>query len=146
MNFRCGSSYNMPLFLWTGKPSISLSLSQKILSLGLHSIPKEKYYGKQALLQNREGENVKNPKVIAGLAVGVLFVIFLFQNMDDVALRVYFWQVSMPKIVLVPLAILVGFVAGFVVAKITGRPRKPAHEKDLQAPLPSGFRPPDPSK
>ena len=89
---------------------------------------------------------MKNPKVIAGLVVGVLFVIFLFQNMDDVALRVYFWQVSMPKIILVPLAILIGFVAGFVVAKITGRPRKPATEKDLQAPPPSGSRPPDPGK
>jgi len=89
---------------------------------------------------------VKNPKVIAGLVVGVLFVIFLFQNMDEVALRVYFWQVSMPKVILVPLAILIGFVAGFVVAKITGRPRKPATEKDLQAPLPSDSSPPDPGK
>ena len=89
---------------------------------------------------------MKNPKVIAGLVVGVLFVIFLFQNMDEVALRVYFWQVSMPKIILVPLAILIGFVAGFVVAKITGRPRKPATEKNLQAPPPSGSRTPDPGK
>ncbi|HYQ61243.1 MAG TPA: LapA family protein, partial [Desulfatiglandales bacterium] len=67
---------------------------------------------------------MKNPKVIAGLVVGVLFVIFLFQNMDDVALRVYFWQVSMPKIILVPLAILVGFVAGFVTAKVKGKPSR----------------------
>jgi uncharacterized integral membrane protein len=91
-------------------------------------------------------EIVKNPKVIAGLVVGVLFVIFLFQNMDEVALRVYFWQVSMPKIILVPLAILVGFLAGFVVAKITGRPRKPSTEKDLHAPPPSSSRPLDPGK
>jgi uncharacterized integral membrane protein len=97
-------------------------------------------------LQYREGENMKNPKVIVGLVVGVLFVIFLFQNMDEVALRLYFWQVSMPKIILVPLAILVGFAAGFVVAKITGRPRKPKPEKDLQAPSPLGSRPPDPGK
>lgn len=89
---------------------------------------------------------MKNPKVIAGLVVGVLFVIFLFQNMDDVALRLYFWQVSMPKIILVPLAVLVGFVAGFAVAKITGRPRKPATEKDLQSPPPSSSRPLDPGK
>jgi uncharacterized integral membrane protein len=89
---------------------------------------------------------MKNPKAILGLVLGVLFLIFLFQNMDDVALRLYFWQVSMPKIILVPLAILVGFVAGFVVAKITGRPRKPAPEKDLQAPPPSGSRPPAPGK
>jgi len=89
---------------------------------------------------------VKNPKTIAGLALGLLFVIFLFQNMDDVALRLYFWQVSMPKILLVPLAILVGFVGGFVLAKITGRPRKPATEKNLQAPPPSGSKPPDAGK
>lgn len=86
---------------------------------------------------------MKNPKVIAGLVVGVFFVIFLFQNMDDVVLRVYFWQVSMPKIILVPLAILVGFVAGFVLAKITGRPRKPETEDDLQSPPSSVSRPLD---
>jgi uncharacterized integral membrane protein len=89
---------------------------------------------------------VKNPKVIAGLVIGVLFVIFLFQNMDDVALRLYFWQVSMPKIILVPLAILVGFVAGFVLARITGKPRKPKPVKDLQPAPPSSPRPADPGK
>ena len=89
---------------------------------------------------------MKNPKVIVGLVVGVLFVIFLFQNMDDVALRLYFWQVSMPKIILVPLAILVGFAVGFLLAKITGKPRKPKSGSDLQAPPPSGSRPPDPVK
>ncbi len=89
---------------------------------------------------------MKNPKVIAGLVVGVLFVIFLFQNMDDVAMRLYFWQVSMPKIILFLLALLAGFAAGFVLAKITGKPRKPKPEKDLQAPPPSGSRSPDPGK
>jgi len=91
-------------------------------------------------------EVVKNPKVIAGLVVGVLFVVFLLQNMEGVTLWLYFKQVSVPKIIVILLSILVGFVAGFVVAKITGRPRKPATEKDLQAPPPSGSRPPDPGK
>jgi uncharacterized integral membrane protein len=134
-----------PFFVGQENP-FPQSIFQKILLLRLHSILKKKYYGRQALLQKREGENMKNPKVIVGLVVGVLFVIFLFQNMDEVALRLYFWQVSMPKIILVPLAILVGFAAGFVVAKITGRPRKPKPEKDLQAPSPLGSRPPDPGK
>jgi len=89
---------------------------------------------------------VKNPKVIAGLVVGVLFVVFLLQNMEGVTLWLYFKQVSVPKIIVILLSILVGFVAGFVVAKITGRPRKPATEKDLQAPPPSGSRPPAPGK
>ena len=89
---------------------------------------------------------MKKPKVIAGLVLGLLFVIFLFQNMEPVPLQFYFWQRSMPIIILISLSILVGFVAGFVVAKITGRPRKPSIEKDLQAPPPSGSRPADPGK
>ena len=89
---------------------------------------------------------MKNPKVIAGLAVGILLVIFLFQNMDHVALRVYFWQVSMPKIILVPLAILVGFVAGFVVAKISGKNRKPKPVKDFLSPRTSSPGAPAPGK
>jgi uncharacterized integral membrane protein len=87
---------------------------------------------------------VKNPKVIAGSVIGLLFVIFLFQNMDDVALRLYFWQVSMPKIILVPLAILVGFAAGFVLAKITGKPRKSKTGQDLQAASPAPSEPSSP--
>jgi uncharacterized integral membrane protein len=89
---------------------------------------------------------VKNPKVIAGMVLGVLFLIFLFQNMDEVALRVYFWQVSMPKIILVPLAILVGFVAGFVVAKISGKDRKAKPVKDFQSPATSSPGTPAPGK
>jgi len=77
---------------------------------------------------------MKNPKVIAGLVIGVLFLIFLFQNMDEVALRLYFWQVSMSKIILVPLAILIGFVAGFVVAKIAGKHRKTRPAEDPHSP------------
>jgi uncharacterized integral membrane protein len=89
---------------------------------------------------------MKNPKVIAGLVIGVLFVIFLFQNIDDVALRLYFWQVSMPKVILIPLAMLIGFAAGFVLAKITGKPRKPSTPKEPQTSPPSGSPSPTPAK
>jgi uncharacterized integral membrane protein len=89
---------------------------------------------------------VKNPKVIAGLVIGVLFLIFLFQNMEDVPLEFYFWQRSMPKIILISLAILIGFVAGFVVAKMKGRPRKPQPPKDAQVPPPSAPSPAGPAK
>jgi uncharacterized integral membrane protein len=104
------------------------------------------YGGWARSFSEQGGENVKNPKVIAGLIVGLLFVIFLFQNMDEVALRLYFWQVSMPKIILVPLAILIGLVVGFVLAKITGKPRKPATGKDVQASSLSNSVPSNPGK
>lgn len=89
---------------------------------------------------------MKNPKTIAGLVIGLLFLIFLFQNMDYVPLRFYFWERSIPKIILIPVAILVGFVAGYVTAKIRGRPRKTAAGKDLQTPSPAASGPSSPGK
>jgi uncharacterized integral membrane protein len=69
--------------------------------------------------------DVKNPKIIAAIVVGILFVIFLFQNTDVVTLRLYFWKVSMPQIILIPAVLLIGFAAGLIVAKVTGRPKVP---------------------
>ncbi len=66
---------------------------------------------------------MKNPKVIAGLVVGILFLIFLFQNTDVVTLRLYFWNISMPQIILMPVVLLIGFAGGFIVAKLTGGPK-----------------------
>jgi uncharacterized integral membrane protein len=93
------------------------------------------------LILSSEGKALKNPKVIAGLVIGVLFLIFLFQNMETVTLHLYFWQISMPKIILIPLAILVGFVAGFAVAKLTGKPPKAKIERNQPAPSPSDSGP-----
>jgi uncharacterized integral membrane protein len=92
----------------------------------------------------REGKTLKNPKVIVGLVIGLLFLIFLFQNMEEVTLRLYFWQISMPKIILIPLAILVGFVAGFAVAKLTGKPPKAKNQRNLEPPSSSNSGPASP--
>jgi uncharacterized integral membrane protein len=66
---------------------------------------------------------VKNPKVIAGLVVGILLLIVLVQNREVVTLHLYFWQISMPQIILIPIVLLIGFAGGFIVAKMTGRPK-----------------------
>jgi len=67
---------------------------------------------------------VRNPKIIAIIVVFVLFLIFLFQNTSVVTLRLYFWEVSMSQIILIPLVLLVGFAIGFAVAKLTGRKKQ----------------------
>jgi uncharacterized integral membrane protein len=66
---------------------------------------------------------VKNPKVISAIVLGILFLIFLFQNTDVVTLRLYFWKVSMSQIILIPAVLLIGFAVGFTIAKLTGRPK-----------------------
>jgi uncharacterized integral membrane protein len=72
---------------------------------------------------------VKNPKVIAVIVVGILLLIFLFQNREAVTLHLYFWQISMPQIILIPAVLLIGFAVGFIVAKLTAGPKPSAPAK-----------------
>jgi uncharacterized integral membrane protein len=61
------------------------------------------------------------PKLIVSLVVVVLFLIFLFQNTQVVTLRLYFWSISMSQIILIPLTLILGFAAGYIVAKTAGK-------------------------
>ena len=72
---------------------------------------------------------MKNPKVIVGLVLAALFLIFLFQNMQVVTLKIYFWQIAMSQIILIAIVLLIGFVAGYLVARFTGKPPKPKGTK-----------------
>lgn len=54
----------------------------------------------------------------AGLAaVGILFFILLLQNTQVVTLHIFFWKISMSRIIFIPLVLFIGFVMGFVVGK-----------------------------
>ena len=60
------------------------------------------------------------------LVVAILFallVILLVQNTQEVVFRFYFWKISMSQVILVPLAVLVGFLFGYFAAKM-GRGKK----------------------
>lgn len=68
---------------------------------------------------------MKNPKIIVVLVLAILLIIFLLQNTQVVNLRFYFWKISMSQIILIPLVLVVGFVAGYVVAKVTKKGPSP---------------------
>lgn len=65
-------------------------------------------------------------KLITLLIVLVLALIVLVQNTHVVSFRLLFWSVDMSMVVLVLLMLLIGFVLGFVVAKLTGRKKREA--------------------
>jgi uncharacterized integral membrane protein len=67
---------------------------------------------------------LKNPKFIISLVLVALVAILLFQNTEVVTLKIYFWEISMSQIILIPLVLLIGFLAGYGVAKFTGKPSK----------------------
>ncbi|MFZ7112713.1 MAG: LapA family protein [Desulfatiglandales bacterium] len=66
---------------------------------------------------------MKSPKVIIGSVVFLLFLVFLFQNMEDVTLRLYFWKISMPQIILIPLCIVLGFLLGYLASGMIRKKR-----------------------
>lgn len=64
------------------------------------------------------------PKIIIILVLVALFAILLIQNIQVVTYRLFFWKISVSQIILVPLAMLVGFIIGFIVAKVTSSQKR----------------------
>jgi len=57
------------------------------------------------------------PKTIAIFILGGLLFIILLQNTQVVSVRFLFWELSMSRIILVPLIMLMGFIIGFFVGR-----------------------------
>lgn len=63
---------------------------------------------------------MKKAKFITTAILAVLFGVLLMQNSQVVSLKLFFWEISMSRIIFFPVLVLIGFVVGFVVAKMTG--------------------------
>jgi len=62
-------------------------------------------------------------KILIVAVLLALIIILLVQNTQEVVFRIYLWKISMSQVILVPLAVLVGFLFGYFVAKM-GREKK----------------------
>lgn len=62
-------------------------------------------------------------KTIILIILAGLGVVILIQNSQVATIRLFFWEIAMSQIILVPLVFIIGFVAGFLAAKF-GRRRK----------------------
>ena len=72
------------------------------------------------------------PKVIILLIVTILALVILLQNTDPTQFQLLFWEIEMSLVVLVLVNLLIGFVLGFVVAKLSGRrPKQKASATDV---------------
>ncbi|MDD4203232.1 MAG: LapA family protein [Candidatus Omnitrophica bacterium] len=57
------------------------------------------------------------PKHIAILVVSGFCLIVLLQNTQVVSFNLFFWKLSMSRIILFPLLIVIGFLIGFFVGR-----------------------------
>lgn len=62
-----------------------------------------------------------NVKLIVVSIIAVLTGIVIMQNTDVVAFRLLFWQFNMSRILLLLVTLILGFVLGFIIAKLMPR-------------------------
>jgi uncharacterized integral membrane protein len=62
--------------------------------------------------------DVMKTKILIVSVLLVLIIILLVKNTQEVIFRIYFWKISMSQMVLVPLAVLVGFLFGYFIARM----------------------------
>jgi uncharacterized integral membrane protein len=60
------------------------------------------------------------PKTIIVVILIVLALVIILQNTEVVTLRFLFWDLSMSRVILIPLLMLVGFVLGYIVTTVRG--------------------------
>ncbi len=63
---------------------------------------------------------MKNPKILLIIVILSLFVIVTLQNTEIARFKILFWTVDMSRIIFIYLSVIVGFITGYIVAKITG--------------------------
>jgi uncharacterized integral membrane protein len=65
------------------------------------------------------GEFFKRPKVIAIIVIAILALIILLQNMATVTFSLFFWQVQVSQLLLVVIMLVIGYVLGYLTAKLS---------------------------
>jgi len=60
------------------------------------------------------GDRLLQPKVVFFFILVVIVLIVLLQNSHAVSFHILFWEIRASLIVLLPLALVVGFVAGYI--------------------------------
>ena len=70
------------------------------------------------------GQKARQAKLILIAVAAILLVIILIQNASWVEVALLFWQVRMPRIVLLLVILLIGFALGLLTASMLMRRRK----------------------
>ena len=58
------------------------------------------------------------PKIIVIITLIVLFLVIMIQNTEVVDIQLFIWKISMSRIIMISFMILIGFVLGYLVARL----------------------------
>lgn len=63
---------------------------------------------------------MKNAKILLIIIILSLFLIVTLQNTEIATFKILFWTADMSRIIFIYLSVIVGFITGYIIAKITG--------------------------
>jgi len=69
-------------------------------------------------------------KFILGIIIGILALIFIFQNMQTVDVSFLAWTITMSRALMLLIILLIGFILGWAVVGIARRRRASEREKN----------------
>jgi len=69
-------------------------------------------------------------KFILGIIIGILALIFIFQNMQTVDVTFLAWTITMSRALMLLIILLIGFILGWAVVGIARRRRASEREKN----------------
>jgi uncharacterized integral membrane protein len=59
------------------------------------------------------------PRVVLAIVLGLLVLILVFQNTEVVTVAFLLWKFEMSRVILILLAVMTGFISGYLVARLT---------------------------
>jgi len=62
-----------------------------------------------------------NTKIVVLLTTILLAVIIMLQNTQQTVIKLLFWSVGIPRILLIVILILLGFIMGYMTATMKGK-------------------------
>ena len=54
--------------------------------------------------------------IIIGI-LAILFIIIIIQNSGSVEYKIFLWEISISRIILIPIFLIIGFLIGFFIPK-----------------------------
>jgi uncharacterized integral membrane protein len=62
-------------------------------------------------------------KIIVLIILAIIFVILIVQNSKPIEVEIFFWTIYMSQIIIFFIILAIGFIGGYIVAKLEDRKR-----------------------
>jgi uncharacterized integral membrane protein len=70
--------------------------------------------------------------VIIGVVLGMIVIIFAWQNAETTTIKFFFWQFSTSRAIMLLIVFIIGFFTGWIIRSIRARKKLKKVESDIK--------------